>query len=266
MDEEYKARSRDVWGLGDYAPASRQLEPAAVALVDALEVAPGMTLLDVAAGHGNCTLAAARRGATVLATDFSPTMIAAGSARTQAAGLDIVWQEADAAALPFDADRFDRVTSTFGAIFAAEQEQVAAELIRVLRPGGILGMTAWTPDGMTARTLALRREFGLTMPAGAPDPFRWGNPDEVAAIFAPLGCDVRVERRTLTFRYPSWEQWKADSDAHGMAVVARQNMDPDVYAAMRSRMQEVTAEFDYGEGDAVAFDSDYVEIIVRKAA
>ena len=264
MPEELKARSRAIWSTGDYAPASRQLEPAAQSLVEALGVTAGMRVLDVAAGHGNCTVAAARRGAEVLATDFSPTMIAVGSERTRTAGLDVKWQEADAAALPFEDASFDRVTSTFGAIFAPEQEQVASELARVVRPGGLVGLTAWTPDGLTAKMLAVRSRFGTPLPAGAPDPFRWGNPDEVAALFAPLGCEVQTRRRAVTFRYDSWDQWQRDSQAHGMAVVARQTMPAGDYDEMLSAMQAATAEYNHGEGDAVAFDSDYLEITATK--
>ena len=263
MHDEMKARSRQVWGLGDYEPASRQLEPAAQNLVAALEITAGMTVLDVAAGHGNCAMAAARRGATVIATDFSPTMIERGSARTRAAGLDISWREADAAHLPFGDGSFDRVTSTFGAIFAPEQAEVAAELLRVTKPGGRVGMTAWTPDGMTASVLAVTRDYAPP-PPGTPDPFRWGLPSEVAALFEPLGGIVATRRRAVTFRYDSWAAWRAEGDAHGMAVVARQTMDAEAYEEMRSRMQEVAAQFDDGRGASVAFDSEYLEIIVDK--
>ena len=266
MHEEWKARSRAVWSTGDYAPASRQLEPAAVALVDALDIGPGMSVLDIAAGHGNCAVAAARRGAKVLATDFSPHMIATGSERTRAAGLDIQWQEADAAELPFDDAAFDCATSTFGAIFAPEQEQVAAEAVRVLRRGGRLGFTGWTPDSLTVKILTIGREYGPPPPADAPDPFRWGDPDEVAALFEPLGCDVQTRRRAVTFHYESWEQWRRDSNAHGMAVVMRDLLPPDAFEEMRRRQQAATAEHNHAEGDAVAFDSAYLEIIVTKPA
>lgn len=264
--DDIKERSRQVWSLGDYEPASRQLEPAAEALIEALQVGPDSVVLDVAAGHGNCAIAAARRGAAVTATDWSPTMIERGSARTRATGLDVTWQEADAADLPFESASFDKVTSTFGAIFAMEQEETAAELLRVTRPGGLVGMTAWTPNGLTARVLAIGREYAPPRPAGVPDPFRWGSAQEVAAIFEPLGGAVTTRLSAVTFRYDSWDHWRSSSDAHGMSVVARQTMDPDTYAQMRDRMQQATAEFDQRQGDAVAFDSEYLEIIVRKEA
>lgn len=262
--DEFRERSRAVWSMGDYSPASRQLEPASVALVEALEVAAGASVLDVAAGHGNCAVAAARRGATVIATDFSSSMIEVGSARTRAEGLDVSWQEADAADLPFADGSFDVATSVFGAIFAPVHEDVAAELVRVVKPGGRVGMTAWAAEGLVARMIAIGKEFGRPLPAGAPDPFVWGSPEYATSMFEPYGCDVEVHHRSLTFRYGSWDQWRRDSEAHGMAVVARQNMEPEVYRQMRDSMQAATAEHDYGEGGAVAFDSDYLEIIARK--
>jgi ubiquinone/menaquinone biosynthesis C-methylase UbiE len=266
MHEELKARSREIWGTGDYSPASRQLEQAAIDLVQTLAIGPGMKVLDIAAGHGNCAMAAARRDASVLATDFSPHMIATGQARTEAAALDIAWQEADAADLPLEDATFDCVTSTFGAIFAPEQEQVAAEAVRVLRPGGRLGFTAWTPDSFTVQVISISREYAPAPPPNAPNPFRWGEPAEVAALFEPLGCDVQTQRRAVTFRYESWEQWRRDSDAHGMAVVMRQQMPAEKYAELRQRQEAATAEHNHGIGDAVAFDSAYLEIVVSKPA
>lgn len=269
MHDDFKARSLAVWSTGDYSPTSRQLEPASVALVETLGIGatPGMLVLDVAAGHGNCAVAAARAGASVIATDFSPQMVATGSARTEREGLPVVWQEAEAAALPFDAESFDRVTSVFGAIFAPEQEAVAAELVRVIRRGGLVGMTAWTPDGLTAQVIQAGREFSPAPPPDAPappNPFRWGEEAEVHGLFEPLGCEVLATRRTHTFRYSSWEQWREASEAHGLSVIARQQMSPGDYERMLQAMHRLSAEHNYGEGGAVVFDADYLEIVVRK--
>jgi SAM-dependent methyltransferase len=264
LHDELAERSRAIWGTGDYAPTSRQLAPASHTLVETLDIAAEHRVLDIAAGHGNCAIAAARRGATVVASDFSPTMIAIGRTRCEEHGLPVTWEEADAAHLPFADASFDRVTSVFGAIFALAQERVAAEAVRVVRPGGRIGFTAWTPDGLTARVLAVARRYGPPRPPDAPDPFRWGDPDEVRVLFGPLDCEVETHRRTHTFRYGSWEQWKQESEAHGMAVVARQSMPAEAYAQMRREMQEATAEHDYGEGDAVTFDADYLEIVVTR--
>ena len=133
-------------------------------------------------------------------------------------------------------------------------------------PGGRLGFTAWTPDSLTVRILAIGREYAPPRPADAPDPFRWGDPVAVAALFDPLGCDVQTRRRAVTLRYESWEQWRDDGDAHGGAVLLQQQMPAEVYDAMRQRQQELTAAHNDADDGTVRFDSDYLEIIVRKPA
>jgi SAM-dependent methyltransferase len=173
--EAVKARSKAIWSSGDYAPTSRQLEPVSETLVESLAVDRDHRVLDVAAGHGNCALAAARRGAKVVASDFSPVMIERGRARSEASELDVTWREADAAALPFEDGGFDRVTSVFGAIFAPEQLTVASELVRVTAPGGRIGLTAWTADGLIARMLRIPASLGPPPPEGAPDPMAWAS-------------------------------------------------------------------------------------------
>jgi ubiquinone/menaquinone biosynthesis C-methylase UbiE len=263
-DDELKERAKLVWGAGDYGPTSRQLEPASEALVDAMEITPGHRVLDVAAGHGNCAIAAARRGAVVCASDFSPVMIESGRARTQAQGLEIEWQEADAADLPFDKESFDRVTSVFGAIFAPEQEAMAAEVVRVTRGGGMIGLTSWTDDGFTSRLIGISSSFGPPAPPDSPDPLRWGRREEVDAIFAALGCAADIRSRALTFRYASWSDCRQSLEAHGMAVVARQNMPPDQYEEMFRQIRELTEDTSYGEGAAIVFDSEYLEVLVAK--
>lgn len=261
---ELKARSRAVWDTGDYGPTGRQLEPASERLVEALGIAPGQDVLDVAAGHGNCAVAAARRGATVTATDFAPGMVRIGLARTGQLGLPVTWREADAAVLPFADGSFDRVTSVFGAIFAPEQERVAAELARVTRAGGVVGLTAWPPDGYPARVIGAIREHGPPPPPGVPDPLDWGRPDRAIELLETAGCRVRVRRRTLTFRFPSWEAWQAGLEAHGMAVVARQNMAPDRYEALLADLRAVAEESNRGRDGAVACPAEYLEILATR--
>lgn len=256
-------RSRVIWDTGDYAPTSRGLAPVSEALVEALGIGSDQEVLDVAAGHGNCAVAAARRGAAVTATDFAPGMIAAGRRRTEGEGWAITWQQADATALPFEDGSFDRVTSVFGAIFAPDQARAAAEAARVTRPGGRVGFTAWTEGSYAARLLdAMGRH--TPRPAGAPDTLDWGRPDRVAALFEPTGCSLDVRRRTFMFRYGSWEEWRSGMEAHGMAVVARQSMAADRYEAMLDEMRTVTAEADVGQDGAVVVEAEYLQILATR--
>lgn len=262
--EELKERARAVWSSGDYSPTSRQLQPVADALVTAMRIGEAHVVLDVAAGDGNCAIAAARRGATVVATDFSSAMVAAGRARGAGASVDVQWEEADAAALPFANASFDIVTSVFGAIFAPEHDVVASELMRVVRRGGMVGLSAWTPDGFVAKLLEIPKTYAPRAADDAPDPLRWGDSAYAGALFESAGGVIHTRHRTVTFRYGSWDEWVASSQAHGMAVVARQIMAPETYDEMFHRMQELTAEWNRAEGDSIEVDADYLEVIVTK--
>src|SRR4051794_14511305 len=148
-DAEIKARHRKMWASGDYpSMASSWLVPLGPRLVDACGIGPGMRVLDVGAGTGNASLPAAERGATVTASDLTPEQLAAGGSRAAAAGLELDWVEADAEHLPFGDASFDVVMSCIGVMFAPHHEAAAAELVRVCRPGGTIGLLSWTPEGM----------------------------------------------------------------------------------------------------------------------
>src|SRR5919205_848017 len=157
--DQIKERNRWMWGLGDYTELSEALRPAAEALADACAVSAGQEVLDVAAGDGNFAIACAREGASVMASDLSPGMVERGRARSRAEGYDIEWVVADVEALPFEDGRFDCVGSVFGAMIAPRPRVVAEELFRVVRPGGTVGMTAWTPTGFSAELFRLGRSY-----------------------------------------------------------------------------------------------------------
>lgn len=253
-----------VWDLGDYGPTSRQLAPASAHLVETLGVAAGHRVLDVAAGHGNCAIAAASRGATTTAADFAEGMIAAGAARTRRAGLDIGWVAADAAALPFAHDRFDVVTSVFGVIFTPAPERTADELLRVVRPGGQIGLTAWTLDGLARRLRDTADGGAPPRVDDTPDPMRWSDDGVLRRLFAAAD-DLHIRRRAVTLRYPSWQAWRSGTEAHGMSVAARRSMTPDAYRALLRRTEAATAAFNTGSDGRVVYEMGYVEIVVTKA-
>ena len=219
--DEAKERSRQVWSTGDYAPFGRQLEQASVALVESSGIGAGDSGLDVAAGDGNLALAAARRGAVVTATDFSDPMIDNGKARTEEAGFNVDWQPADAEDLPFPDDHFDYVTSAFGVIFVDDQVRAAGELLRTTRPGDLVAVTAWSPDGVMGETFAAMGEFLPSEPDEA-DPLLWGTEDGINSLF-PSAHDIGF----MTFTYPSWGALRATHEANGVWVVLKANMPPD---------------------------------------
>jgi SAM-dependent methyltransferase len=191
---EQQARARAMWGLGDYDRFARELVWGfGPQLVRACAIAPGMRVLDVAAGSGNVALRAAEAGATVVAADLTPENLAAGRRAAEARGLDVEWVEADAEALPFADASFDVVTSSVGAMFAPDHHAVADELLRVCRPGGAIGMVNYTPEGGVGEFFETFARYLPPPPAGALPAVLWGQEDHVRGLFGD-----RVETLELT--------------------------------------------------------------------
>src|SRR4051812_26655936 len=196
-------RTRELWSVGDYQRVGVRLVPASEQLVTDLQVRPGERLLDVGGGTGNTALAAARRDAEVVCTDIVPELLEHARKRAELEGLTYETEVADAQALPYDDGSFDVVTSTIGVVFAADAEQAAAELVRVLRPGGRLGPTAWVPEAPGGKLLELVRQHD---PGDNPgDPLRWGTRDGVDQLFARHGVQLRYAERTTDFTAPDLE-------------------------------------------------------------
>jgi SAM-dependent methyltransferase len=265
MAERLKAGVKWMWSLGDYTEVAERLAPYAERLVDAAGIGAGMAVLDVAAGNGNVAIAAARRGATVTATDLTPQMIALGRARSEAAGLAIAWQEADAEDLPFAADQFDVVTSAFGAMFALRPARVAAELFRVAKPGGIVAMANYGDSGFLPRFAALIAAHGPQSPVPLPSPFLWGDTNEIHRRLRDVASDIAVEHGTLAFTYPSVEAaitfWER---TNGPLIALRHLVPAETYAAVIAEATVLIAELNRALDGQVLLESAYVQIIARK--
>ena len=201
-----KARQQAVWSSGDYAAIGTTLQIVGENLCEALDLRAGSRVLDVAAGNGNATLAAARRFCDVVSTDYVATWLAAGRTRTEAEGLSVRFQEADAENLPFADAAFDVVLSTFGVMFTPAQERAAAELARVCRPGGRIGLANWTPDGFIGQLFKIIRRYAPAV-AGLPSPLTWGARARLDALFGRAAKAIHAEPRQFTFRYRSPEHW-----------------------------------------------------------
>jgi len=187
-------RARAMWALGGFDRAAAEQVIVAELLCRAIGIHPGERVLDVAAGSGNAALAAARRGAAVIATDFVPQLLAAAARRAQAEGLDLQTREADVQVLPFPDGAFDVVLSTFGVMFAPDQSRAAAELLRVCRPGGRIGLTAWTPGSLMADTQATAARFASFPPVpGARSPIEWGTETRVRELLCPGITDLSAQ-------------------------------------------------------------------------
>jgi SAM-dependent methyltransferase len=225
-DPELKARHRAMWASGDYpSMVETFLLPLGPRLVEACGIAAGTRVLDVAAGTGNASLPAARRGASVTASDLTPELLEAGRRRAEAAGLELEWVEADAERLPFEDGSFDAVISSIGAMFAPHHQDVADELVRVCRPGGTIGLLSWTPDGMIGGLFRTMGAFAPPPPPGAQPPPLWGSEEHVRALFGDRVGFRTLERGALevtAFERPQdyAEHFKA---RYGPTIAARAN-------------------------------------------
>ena len=204
--EAIKQRQQATWASGDYAVIGIRLQIVGELLAEAADLRAGERVLDVAAGNGNATLAAARRFATVTSTDYVPHLLDKAAVRARADGLAVEFRVADAESLPFDDGSFDVALSTFGAMFAPDHDRTAEELLRVVRPGGRIGLASWTPEGFIGE---LFRVMGAHVPppAGVRSPVRWGDESYLVGLFGRQAADIRCTRRTFNFRYRSAAHW-----------------------------------------------------------
>src|SRR6185295_12558483 len=201
-----KSRQQATWSSGDYAVIGTTLAITGELLCEAVELRAGQRVLDVAAGNGNATLAAARRWADVTTTDYVPALLERGRARAVAERLDVTFQEADAEQLPFADRSFDVVLSIFGVMFTPNQEQAAQELLRVCRPGGKIGLANWTPDGFIGHVFRTIGKY-VPPPAGVKPPALWGTEQRLRELFGADIAKLTVNRRMFVFRYRSAEHF-----------------------------------------------------------
>ncbi|MGB3661177.1 MAG: class I SAM-dependent methyltransferase, partial [Pseudolabrys sp.] len=201
-----KARQQTAWSSGDYAVVGTTLQIVGEELCEALDLRAGKKVLDVAAGNGMVSLAAARRWCDVTSTDYVGSLLERGRARAMAEGLPIEFKVADAEALPFADESFDTVVSTFGVMFTPNQEQAAAELLRVCKSGGQIGLANWTPDGFIGQLFKTLGKY-LPPPAGAKSPALWGTRARLTEMFDAEARSIKAESRLFKFRYRSPEHF-----------------------------------------------------------
>ena len=201
-----KARQQATWASGDFALVGATLQIVGEELAESVDLRAGERVLDVAAGSGNATLAAARRFADVTSTDYVPRLLEKGAERARAEGFDIRFQVADAEALPFETGTFDVALSTFGVMFAPRHDVAAREMLRVVRPGGRIGLASWTPEGFIGE---LFRVVGrhVPPPAGVRSPAQWGSEPHLVELFGHAAADIRCKRLDFNFRYRSAAHW-----------------------------------------------------------
>ncbi|HEX4505219.1 MAG TPA: class I SAM-dependent methyltransferase [Alphaproteobacteria bacterium] len=260
-----KGRQQAAWGSGDYAIVGTTLQIVGETLCEAVDLRAGQHVLDVAAGNGNATLAAARRFAEVVSTDYVGALLAHGSRRAEAERLPVAFEEADAEALPFADASFDTVLSTFGVMFAPDQAQAARELKRVCRPGGKIGLANWTPQGFIGQ---LFKTIGHYVPpaAGVKSPALWGDRVHLEALFG-RGVTIAAANRTFAFRYRSPGHWIAIfRDYYGPVAKTFAAIDPMARGALEADLYMLIDRFNVADDGTMVVPGEYLEVVVTKAA
>ena len=262
--EALKARQRAAWSSGDYALIGTTLQIVGENLCEALDLRGGQKVLDVAAGNGNATLAAARRWCEVVSTDYVPALLERARLRAEAEHLAVEFREADAEALPFADESFDAVLSTFGVMFTPDQERAAAQMLRVCRRGGKIGLANWTPGGFIGQ---LFKAIGkhLPPPAGARSPALWGTPERLEELFGAQAASVQAVPREFMFRYRSPEQWLAVFKTfYGPVLKAFGALDPAAQEALRRDLLDLVGRFNRSGDATMVVPAEYLEVVVRR--
>lgn len=253
---------RRMWAAGDLHRIAPRFTLASERLVEALDIRPGERVLDVAGGTGNTALAAARRDAVVTCTDFVPELLEHAAQRSATERLPFETQVADAQALPFPDASFDVATSTFGVIFAPDQGRAAAELTRVVRGGGRIGLTNFTPTGLGGATHSLIERYTPASPNLA-SPGRWGTAEGLGELLRPLVSGMRVERRSIDITALSHDDLFARyRDCYGPVTTAMTRMDEETVSVFRQEWREVWQRFNRADDGTVVAPHEYLEIVV----
>jgi SAM-dependent methyltransferase len=259
-----KQRQQATWASGDYASIGTTLQIVGETLAEAADIRAGQVVLDVAAGNGNVSLAAARRHAVVTSTDYVQALLDKGRARAQAEELPMLFRLADAEALPFDNAAFDVVLSTFGVMFTPDHQRAASEMLRVLRPGGRIALANWTPAGFIGRLFKIIGAH-VRPPAGVRPPSLWGTEPHIVELFGAHAAQIRCERRHFNFRYRSAAHWvQVFRDLYGPTHKAFGALDAAGAASLERAITALLEELNVAGPDSLVVPSEYLEIVVTR--
>ena len=263
--EEFKQGQRAMWSAGDYADVATHIESAAEELVDACDVHPGDEVLDVATGSGNVAIVVAQAGGKVTGLDLTPELFEAARRRMAEVGVEVALVEGDAEDLPFGDASFDRVLSCFGAMFAPRHQRAADELIRVVRPGGTIGNTAWTPEGATGRMFKTVAAHMPAPPEGFVPPVMWGDEEHVRALFARSGAELEFSRRHVAFLYESPHEWIGYMERNlGPTLMAKGTLEPEgKWEALRSDLVDLYVDLNQATDGTMRVDAEYLITVAR---
>jgi SAM-dependent methyltransferase len=259
-----KQRQQATWASGDFAVIGTTLQIVGESLAEAADIRAGERVLDVAAGNGNATLAAARRFAQVTSTDYVPALLERGRARAAAEGLAIDFRVADVEDLPFADGTFDAALSTFGAMFAPDHTRTAREMLRVVRSGGRVGFANWTPEGFLGALFKVVGAY-VPSPAGLKSPMLWGSEPHIVELFGRQATDIRTERKHFNFRYRSAAHWiQVFRDFYGPTHKAFAALDVQRQNALEADLAALLDKWNTAGPGSLVVPGEYLELVITK--
>jgi len=259
-----KSKQHLAWSAGDYAVVGTTLQIVGESLCEALDLRAGERVLDVAAGNGNATLAAARRWCDVVSTDYVPTLLERGRARASAEGLPVQFEHADVENLPYTDHSFDVVLSTFGVMFTPDQDKAAAEMARACKPGGRIGLANWTPTSFVGELFKLMGKY-VAPAAGVKSPALWGTEARLRELFGERLDSISIERRDFVFRYHSAAHWlEVFRTFYGPMHKAFGALDAAKQEALAADLIALAEKFNRATDGTLVAPSEYLEVVIKR--
>jgi SAM-dependent methyltransferase len=254
-----------MWAAGSYADVAEHVGDVPPAhLLRLVDIQSSHAVLDVATGTGNLALPVAALTPDVTGLDLVPSLLDVAAARADAIGADVHWVEGDAEALPFGDETFDRVLSVFGVQFAPYHEVVAHELMRVCRPGGVIGLVSWTPEGLIGQLFGVLGRYAPPAPAGVSPPPLWGSESHVRSLFP--GCSVSFARGVNPFRFGSVEEYMTFfEERYGPTLKTRERLLADGrWEEARAEMRELYESMNQATDGSLYIESEYLVSVIRR--
>ena len=259
-----KQRQQATWASGDFAIIGITLQIVGESLAEACDVRAGEKVIDIAAGNGNATLAAARRFADVTSTDYVQALLEKGRVRAAAEGLDVSFRVADAEDLPFADASFDVAMSTYGAMFTPDHTKPAREMLRVVRPGGRIGLANWTPEGFIGQLFKVIGAY-IPAPAGLKSPALWGTEPHIVELFGAQARDIRTVRKHFNFRYRSAAHWlQMFRDYYGPTHKAFAALDSGGQFALAEDIVKLLEEHNVAGPSSLVVPGEYLEVVIER--
>ena len=263
--EALKQKQQGAWASGDYAVVGTTLQIVGEQLCETIDLSSDSKVLDIAAGNGNATLAAARRFCDVTSTDYVPALLDKARLRADADGLAVNFQTADAENLPFEENSFDVVMSTFGVMFTPDQAKAASEMMRFVRPGGSIALANWTPESFIGRIFKTLGKY-LPPPRGVSSPALWGTQARLTEVYGDTASDIALHPRSFVFRYRSPDHFMDIFQTYyGPIHKAFLALDEDGQASLDADLRALIAEMNTATDGTMAVPAAYVDAVVRKA-